>query len=157
MGIEHRTHSLVSRGKLPQISLRVSAISSSMTWKPRSAHSPRRLRRGFFALFFVFKKSAKSRTSLFCSGGKSRSFSRSCSSRGHGCSKRSRLSIIPPSKGSPATVIQHVCKALAASLLLRLRIPHRRLPSHLLQLLCFVKEPDGRDCVLDAGVIAVPE
>ncbi len=66
----------MSRGKLPHISRRASAISSSVICMFRSAHNPRRLRRGFADPFFSFKESTNSSTSFCFSGGKSRSFSR---------------------------------------------------------------------------------
>ena len=59
-----------SRGKLPHISLRASAISSSEREIFKSFHSPRMLFSGRF--FFVPRNPAKSRTSCCCSGGSSR-------------------------------------------------------------------------------------
>src|SRR5258708_7148587 len=71
----------MSRGKLPHISRRASAMSSSVMWVFKSAHNPSKLRRGFFAPpFFSFRKSTKSNTSFCFSGGKSRSFSTTCCS-----------------------------------------------------------------------------
>src|SRR5579863_3623445 len=70
MSVEDSRHQEMSRGKLPHISRRASAISSSVMWMFRSAHSPRRLRRGFFGPpFFSFRKSTKSNTSFCFSGG----------------------------------------------------------------------------------------
>ena len=81
MRIENSGHQEMSRGKLLHISRRASAISSSVMWMFRSAHKPRRLRRGFFGPpFFSFRKSTKSKTSFCFSGGKSRSFSTTCCS-----------------------------------------------------------------------------
>jgi len=78
---DYLTHSKnCSRGKLPHISLRASAMSSSDIEMPKSFQSPYKLFNGRF--FLEPRKLAKSRTSCCCSGGSSRTVATIASSIG---------------------------------------------------------------------------
>lgn len=124
--IEDRAHSSMSRGKLPHISRRASAMSSSVMCTFRSAHSPNRLRRGFFGPFFTVRKSTKSKTSFCSSGGKSRSFSRtSCSMVIDAC--RAASIHYTPSADS-ADWPRRVCGSSALNRRFRLSAPSRPSP-----------------------------
>ena len=79
VSIQYEGHQGNSRGKLPHISRRASAISSFVMSTFRSFQSPRRLRRGLVVPFLTDRKSTKSKTSCCLSAGNSRTFSTTCS------------------------------------------------------------------------------
>src|SRR5713101_4756680 len=75
MGIQNRGHQLMSRGKLPHISRRASAMSSSVIRTLYSSSDPSKPFNGFAGAPFSRSDSTNSSTARCLSGGNSRSFS----------------------------------------------------------------------------------
>src|SRR6266851_3719879 len=75
MGIQNRGHQLMSRGKLPHISRRASAMSSAVIWTLYSSSNPSKPFNGFAGAPFSRSDSTNSSTARCLSGGNSRSFS----------------------------------------------------------------------------------